>query len=114
LDWKKIKNIESEWFSCLHKAESKKTYYLIDLDDKSKIKEVEDFFNNINKYQKKYNMVYREDISKNEIKLKQETVNGYHLLINPFNVWLFMRFIKDNKIDAEVKKNELLFLWSSR
>ena len=67
---------------------------MIDLDDKSKLKEVTEIF---------------ENTTKSKILHKFETKNGFHLLFKPCDTREFIEnAINKNKIDCELKKDDLL------
>lgn len=88
----KIVNVDKEWISCLARNPCKKDYFMLDLDEKENDEVV-------------LCMLTNRNIQAN---FKIETQNGYHILFKPCDTRELIDDIKNNGIDCEVKKDDLL------
>jgi rubredoxin len=88
----KILKLDEEWISCLARSPAKKKYFMLDLDDKKQLCLVESSL-------KTFNI---------KVEYLFETKNGHHLLFKPCDTRLLMEAIKVNKIDCELKRDDLL------
>jgi len=70
-----LKKLDREFISCLQKPESRsrRWFFLIDIDDPSKLSAVQDQINNLGI----------------KIEEKVKTKNGFHILVKPFNIQLW-------------------------
>jgi hypothetical protein len=104
-DTKMKYRLDKVWLSELMNPTNKKGrgMFLIDVDTKDK--EVLD---------KVSKMLIDNEVSSSSV-FRQETVNGYHYVCEPFNRQNFERFKYDNKLNevCEVKIDSLLFLTSA-
>jgi len=91
----KLKRIDLRFISSLQKSALKKSFYMIDLDDKTKLNKILDIF---------------EKTTSSKILFNFETKNGFHLLFKPCDTRNFLEEINNLKIDCEIKKDDLLCL----
>lgn len=91
----RISKIDNEWISSLQKSPANKNYYMLDLDDKSKLIQVLSL------------IPLHTSITSCEVE-QFETKNGYHLLFEPCDTRELMQDINELKIDCELKRDDLL------
>jgi hypothetical protein len=89
----KILKLDMEWISCLARNPAKKKFFMLDLDDKSKLGQLR-------------NLVV--DYSAIPIEFEIETKNGYHLLFEPCDTSKLIEDIKSLNIDCELKRDDML------
>lgn len=88
----KILKISEEWCSCLARNAAKKKYFMLDLDDKKQLEDINILMH-----------VHNIKIEKNF-----ETQNGYHILFTPCDTRNLMKDIESSDIDCELKRDDLL------
>jgi hypothetical protein len=92
-----LTRIDKLWYSCMMKPNARATkYFLLDIDTKDR-DIIEDAIATVSDYTIK-------DVG-TELKLVQETRNGYHVITTPFDVRILEGFE-----EIEVKKDGLLYL----
>jgi len=93
---KKLKKLDMEWVSSLQREGSclRRNYYLIDLDDTNKLKEVRDFI---------FDKIGEE--------LVIPTRNGWHFLVKPFDVRVFYDWKRETDINVELKQDAMLQIY---
>ena len=95
-----IKKLDREWQTCLQLETSKSqcNYFLIDIDSK----EI-NCINNIKNILK--------SITQNKIEYENETRNGYHLLVKPFDSREFIEYVCAQKYPVELLKDRLIQIY---
>ncbi len=92
-----LMRIDKLWYSCMMKPNARATkYFLLDVDTKD-IDIIDDAIATVSDYTIKG--------VGTEIKLVQETRNGYHVITTPFDVRILERFE-----DISIKKDGLLYI----
>lgn len=94
----KIKRIDCRFISCLQKSPMKKKYFMLDLDDKSKLQEV----------------ILLMDEHLEDGGIFFETKNGWHILFTPCDTGVLMEEIMSKDIDCELKRDDLLCIGYSK
>lgn len=90
--YNKILNVDREWCSCLARSPCKKTYFMLDLDDKDS----------------KYALMLLLGHYQIKKTWSIETQNGHHILFKPCDTRKLMEEIKNAGIDCELKRDDLL------